>query len=71
MVWQHSAADMPQPGIPSPPPNSAVSSSPIMHDFLPKRKARRSATVTEHTRPRRAPSPMGERILKGHFDGFN
>ncbi|KAL1729089.1 hypothetical protein EV714DRAFT_237680 [Schizophyllum commune] len=34
------------------------------------RKARRSNTVSE-SRPRRAPSPMGERILKGHFDGFN
>ncbi|KAG6374420.1 hypothetical protein JVT61DRAFT_4457 [Boletus reticuloceps] len=33
-----------------------------------KRKFRRSATVVE--RPRRAPSPMGERILKGHFDGL-
>jgi hypothetical protein len=25
----------------------------------------------DNGRPRRAPSPMGERILKGHFDGFN
>ena len=34
------------------------------------RKTRRSNTVSE-SKPRRAPSPMGERILKGHFDGFN
>lgn len=36
------------------------------------RKARRSNTLAPGTaRPPRAPSPMGERILKGHFDGFN
>ncbi|KIY51744.1 hypothetical protein FISHEDRAFT_70475 [Fistulina hepatica ATCC 64428] len=34
------------------------------------KKARRS-TIMGGERPRRAPSPMGERILKGHFDGFN
>ncbi|KAH7930145.1 hypothetical protein BV22DRAFT_77500 [Leucogyrophana mollusca] len=56
----------------STPPNSAV--SPTTHRFsgLPTRKAKRSATISvESGRPRRAPSPMGERILKGHFDGFN
>ncbi|EIW57690.1 uncharacterized protein TRAVEDRAFT_65420 [Trametes versicolor FP-101664 SS1] len=38
----------------------------------PMRKARRSNTMAAGTpRPPRAPSPMGERILKGHFDGFN
>jgi len=50
------------PGVP---PNSAV--SPIGKRF--DVKSRRSATISE--KPRRAPSPMGERILKGHFDGFN
>ncbi|EKM78634.1 hypothetical protein AGABI1DRAFT_74993 [Agaricus bisporus var. burnettii JB137-S8] len=53
----------------SPPPNTAADSSP---DNLPfNNKPRRSATFsTDGRRPRRAPSPMGERILKGHFDGF-
>ncbi|RPD59538.1 hypothetical protein L227DRAFT_611777 [Lentinus tigrinus ALCF2SS1-6] len=38
----------------------------------PTRKARRANTMAPGTpRPPRAPSPMGERILKGHFDGFN
>ncbi|KAI0636059.1 hypothetical protein C8Q77DRAFT_611582 [Trametes polyzona] len=38
----------------------------------PTRKTRRSNTMAAGTpRPPRAPSPMGERILKGHFDGFN
>ncbi|KAG8213326.1 hypothetical protein J3R82DRAFT_11807 [Butyriboletus roseoflavus] len=64
-------ADIPQPSSPHPPPNSAVSSSPITYNTLPSRKTRRSATVSGQARPRRAPSPMGERILKGHFDGFN
>jgi hypothetical protein len=62
--------DIPQPGIPRSPPHS-VPSPPIMNTMQPTRKARRSATVTEPPRRRRAPSPMGERILKGHFDGFN
>ena len=36
------------------------------------RKARRASTLSPGSaRPLRAPSPMGERILKGHFDGFN
>lgn len=36
------------------------------------RKSRRANTLAPGTpRPKRAPSPMGERILKGHFDGFN
>ncbi|CAA7266861.1 unnamed protein product [Cyclocybe aegerita] len=55
---------------PSPPPNTAVSPTPRTAPFT--NKPRRSATIsTAETRPRRAPSPMGERILKGHFDGFN
>jgi len=56
---------------PSPPPNSAVSSTPKTAPFSRQSKAKRSATVSETPRHRRAPSPMGERILKGHFDGFN
>ncbi|EIN09964.1 hypothetical protein PUNSTDRAFT_125937 [Punctularia strigosozonata HHB-11173 SS5] len=48
-----------------PPPNS-VSGSPTDARTVPRTKQRRA---TESTR--RAPSPMGERILKGHFDGFN
>ncbi|KZT67467.1 hypothetical protein DAEQUDRAFT_729117 [Daedalea quercina L-15889] len=36
------------------------------------RKARRSNTMAAGTqRPKRAPSPMGERILTGHFDSFH
>ncbi|KAF7795268.1 hypothetical protein EIP86_006421 [Pleurotus ostreatoroseus] len=36
------------------------------------RKTRRANTLAPGTaRPKRAPSPMGERILTGHFDGFN
>ncbi|PPR02612.1 hypothetical protein CVT24_002183 [Panaeolus cyanescens] len=54
---------------PSPPPNTAVSPTQQRPPFT--NKPRRSATVSEAPRPRRAPSPMGERMLKGHFDGFN
>lgn len=54
---------------PSPPPNTAVSPTTRGAPFTSK--PRRSATVAEGAKPRRAPSPMGERILKGHFDGFN
>ncbi|KAH9481326.1 hypothetical protein JR316_0005848 [Psilocybe cubensis] len=55
---------------PSPPPNTAVSPTSKTAPFI--NKPRRSATISnEGGRPRRAPSPMGERILKGHFDGFN
>ncbi|TFY64351.1 hypothetical protein EVJ58_g2684 [Rhodofomes roseus] len=36
------------------------------------RKTRRSNTMSAGTqRPKRAPSPMGERILTGHFDSFH
>lgn len=52
---------------PAVPPNSAV--SPRVMPLGRDAKPRRSATVSE--KPRRAPSPMGERMLKGHFDGFN
>ncbi|KAF5341377.1 hypothetical protein D9758_012249 [Tetrapyrgos nigripes] len=50
---------------PDAPPNSAV--SPTGQGFPPQRRA----TLSADPKPRRAPSPMGERILKGHFDGFN
>lgn len=56
-------------GRPAPPPNTAVSPTDKTAPF--KNKPRRSATISEIAKPRRAPSPMGERILKGHFDGFN
>ncbi|KAJ6507821.1 hypothetical protein C8R47DRAFT_59011 [Mycena vitilis] len=55
---------------PNAPPNTAVSPT---QGSLPFRDTkRRSATLSvSEGRARRAPSPMGERILKGHFDGFN
>jgi len=56
---------------PNAPPNTAVSPT---QNSLPfgRDKPHRSATISAADgRPRRAPSPMGERILKGHFDGFN
>ncbi|PFH53144.1 hypothetical protein AMATHDRAFT_45766 [Amanita thiersii Skay4041] len=55
---------------PSPPPNSAVT---LENRGVPfsVAKQRRATLNGEGTRPRRAPSPMGERMLKGHFDGFN
>ncbi|KAJ7168553.1 hypothetical protein C8R46DRAFT_1162912 [Mycena filopes] len=62
---------------PNAPPNTAVSPT-QSSSSLPfggrerDSKPRRSATLSSaEGRPRRAPSPMGERILKGHFDGFN
>jgi len=53
---------------PNPPPNTAVTPTPQTAPFT--NKPHRSATISME-KPRRAPSPMGERILKGHFDGFN
>ena len=44
------------------PPNTALPNSPT-NGNTPGSPPRKTA--------RRAPSPMGERILKGHFDGFN
>ena len=58
-----------RPSPPSPPPNSAVTPTAESQPFA--NRPRRSATLSAATRPKRAPSPMGERILKGHFDGFN
>lgn len=55
---------------PSPPPNTAVSPTSKTTPFT--NKVHRAATISADSgKPRRAPSPMGERILKGHFDGFN
>lgn len=51
---------------PSAPPNTAYPQSPTNVNNLPNR------TLSPGRKPvKRAPSPMGERILKGHFDGFN
>jgi hypothetical protein len=68
-------------GPPSPPepptPPPTVVTSPVTPGFAANqttpRKVRRAATLNVPTpnARRRAPSPMGERILKGHFDGFN
>ena len=56
---------------PSPPPNTATSPSTKYPTLSAPSKHRRSTTTGDGVRTRRAPSPMGERILKGHFDGFN
>ena len=56
---------------PSPPPNTATSPSFKGPTLSTPMKHRRATTCGENGRTRRAPSPMGERILKGHFDGFN
>ncbi|KAF7374503.1 hypothetical protein MSAN_00334900 [Mycena sanguinolenta] len=58
---------------PNVPPNTAVSPTQATNPFgRDARSPRRAATLSAADgRPRRAPSPMGERILKGHFDGFN
>jgi hypothetical protein len=69
------------PPPPATPPPSAVTPS-ATSDFAANQniprpdvrsRIRRSATLSvPPTNPRhRAPSPMGERILKGHFDSFN
>ena len=62
----------PQPGFgnsdqtPPVPPNTALPNSPT------NRSSPSNGRNSPPRRPvRRAPSPMGERILKGHFDGFN
>lgn len=64
----------PRPGTPPP---SAVNMAPQnggLSVASPGRKPRRATTLgvrPADSKVRRAPSPMGERILKGHFDGFN
>ncbi|OCB90080.1 hypothetical protein A7U60_g2744 [Sanghuangporus baumii] len=71
-----------QPQPPSPPaqhaaPTSLAPAAPVSEAKAPipqGRKKRRASTLGvpgEGGRPRRSPSPMGERILTGHFDGFN
>jgi len=60
------------PPRPAAPPNSAITPTTASLPPFTVRRAKRSATVSiDSGRQRRAPSPMGERILKGHFDGFN
>ncbi|KAJ7917043.1 hypothetical protein B0H13DRAFT_344404 [Mycena leptocephala] len=57
---------------PNAPPNTAVTPTQNVPFGRDGRSPRRAATISAADgRPRRAPSPMGERILKGHFDGFN
>jgi hypothetical protein len=73
---QTNANRPPSPPEPATPPPSAVT-SPVTSGFAAKqatsqRKVRRASTLNiPSSNARRAPSPMGERILKGHFDGFN
>ncbi|KAJ4477335.1 hypothetical protein J3R30DRAFT_3333995 [Lentinula aciculospora] len=55
---------------PEAPPNTAVSPTAPTLPY-PRDAKHRRATTASSARPHRAPSPMGERILKGHFDGFN
>jgi hypothetical protein len=65
------------PPRPATPPPSAV--TPVsgfaahQNNTDVRTRVRRSATVTSPptSARHRAPSPMGERILKGHFDSFN
>jgi len=64
------SADLQSPPLSAGPPNTAVSQPLKTLPFSGSTKPRRSATLGI-PQPRRAPSPMGERILKGHFDGFN
>ncbi|KLO09732.1 hypothetical protein SCHPADRAFT_550705 [Schizopora paradoxa] len=56
-----------------PPPSAPATDAPPL-PLTPRtptsaKKMRRRTLAAEP--PRRAPSPMGERILKGHFDGFS
>ncbi|KAI0766773.1 hypothetical protein BC629DRAFT_884370 [Irpex lacteus] len=54
------------------PPNSPAVPRGPSPPITPGRKTRRANTLAPGSqRPKRAPSPMGERILTGHFDGFN
>ncbi|KAF8628023.1 hypothetical protein AX15_004140 [Amanita polypyramis BW_CC] len=60
------------PTAPATPPSSAVTNPTDKRSTLSTSvKHRRATTAGESGRARRAPSPMGERILRGHFDGFN
>ena len=44
---------------------------PILRQPSPKKMRRKTLAADASSTNKRAPSPMGERILKGHFDGFN
>lgn len=62
------------PTMPAAPPPSAVSTSP---NFVPTlgeprvgRKNRAGTLAVSDPSKKRGISPMGERLLKGHFDGF-
>ncbi|KDQ57022.1 hypothetical protein JAAARDRAFT_194206 [Jaapia argillacea MUCL 33604] len=57
----------------TPPSTPMVPSNTPATPLAPRARTRkvRAATLGPGAPPRRAPSPMGERILKGHFDGFN
>jgi hypothetical protein len=77
--FQNTTNRPPSPPQPTTPPPSAVT-PPSTPGFVTNQsnadtrtRVRRSATlsVPGANARRRAPSPMGERILKGHFDGFN
>ncbi|KAI9458767.1 hypothetical protein F5148DRAFT_316263 [Russula earlei] len=78
-LFQNAANRPASPPRPTTPPPSAVTPSaasgfPATQNNADVRtRVRRSATLTVPSRnaTHRAPSPMGERILKGHFDGFN
>jgi hypothetical protein len=75
--FQQGTANRPSsPPPPATPPPTAVTPS-ATSDFATNQnipdvrtRVRRSATLSAPPR-NRAPSPMGERILKGHFDSFN
>jgi hypothetical protein len=78
-AFQGSANGPNSPTAPATPPPSAVT-PPATPGFAAdqnsadvRSRVRRSATlnVPPTNARHRAPSPMGERILKGHFDGFN
>ncbi|KAI0310977.1 hypothetical protein OF83DRAFT_1225593 [Amylostereum chailletii] len=68
-----SPIDTPRPATPPPSAYASVPPANSLPTANPNaRKARRATMMGAAPEPRRrAPSPMGERILKGHFDGFN
>jgi hypothetical protein len=75
--FQQGTANRPSsPPPPATPPPTAVTPS-ATSDFatnqnIPNGRTRMRRSATLSVPPRnRAPSPMGERILKGHFDSFN
>ncbi|KZV94726.1 hypothetical protein EXIGLDRAFT_748502 [Exidia glandulosa HHB12029] len=56
-----------RPGPPAPMPSAPATTKTMGSERRPRRSTT-VAAVKQHAP--RAPSPMGERILKGHFDGF-